>query len=427
MPGKPAAYEGPRARPVADLPLDALIERTEELARRWAIALICSRPLSSIGEIPLVELSRDAPKLLAQMLRAMQSDLELDRLTGAGEASARSAVTTARGLAATAGAHDSGAAVDAVEAMRGVLWEAMLDELRQPAVRQVGDIADRLGYVCARALAVTLPASAPAAVIEGSRSAGTGDVGGGDGSVPRPSPTRSRGTEALIIDEWTDLPDAAKVSRRAARSAAVAEPHRPAAERPLSWDESPPVPPPRRAPEIEIRDERREEGPAAWIRSIGRELARFEHDERPFAVLLVELRGIDAMRGTEPPGELARITGLIENALEHELQARGSGSLTREFPGRYWLLASATDRLGAEALAERARRAAATVAYRHEQLEVLVGTAICPEDGHDAPALAAQADVELYGARSNAARSSDGARRGSLLASLRSAREGGAG
>jgi len=71
----------------------------------------------------------------------------------------------------------------------------------------------------------------------------------------------------------------------------------------------------------------------------------------------------------------------------------------RESPGRYWLLVSKTNRAGARALAERLMYAAQG-GQREQQLELAVGTAVCPEDGRDAPALAAHADLDLYAARS---------------------------
>jgi GGDEF domain-containing protein len=427
-----AAHELPRARPVADLPLDVLIERADELARRWALALIGTRPLASLGEIPFVALAHDAPALLTQALRAMQSDTELDRLIGAGDGERGHGNAVARGLAATAGAHDSGAAIEAVEAMRGVLWEAMLDELRRPAARHVGDIADRLGYVCARTLAVTISGtdkwtpsdsvapSAPVTVTERARPAISED------RPPAAVPARRRRAHAVIVDERAG--EGGSVSPRRSDGRADEDgTHRPSAGRPLSWDESPPIPPAGPAPEIEIRDERGEEGPAAWIRSIGRQLARFAEDERPFAVLLVELRQIDEIRRAQPPSEVTRLSGQTEDALAREVQARTAGSLTRESAGRYWLLAPDTGRSGAEVLAARVRQAvAAAVSYGDAPLGVVIGAAVCPEDGRDAPALAAHADVELYSARSAAARAGNG-RRGSLLASLRSAREGGDG
>jgi GGDEF domain-containing protein len=162
--------------------------------------------------------------------------------------------------------------------------------------------------------------------------------------------------------------------------------------------------PPRRAspeiasPEIEIRDERSAEGPTAWIDSIGRRLERYEQDRSPFAVLLVELVDIERLRHAEPAEELARLIDRVENALARVL--RPADTLTRERPGRYWLLAPRTDGPGGHALVEQVASAVRTsVSHRGTPLEVAMGVAVCPEDGRRASELAAHADVGLYAAR----------------------------
>jgi predicted signal transduction protein with EAL and GGDEF domain len=74
--------------------------------------------------------------------------------------------------------------------------------------------------------------------------------------------------------------------------------------------------------------------------------------------------------------------------------------LTRERLGRYWLLAAATDRLTVRTLAERLVGELRPVASRRGvQLPFAVGIALCPEDGRDATALAARADIALCDAR----------------------------
>ena len=177
-------------------------------------------------------------------------------------------------------------------------------------------------------------------------------------------------------------------------------------------------------PRIEIRDERGPEGPAAWIDSIGRALEQFERDRLPFAVLLVELVDVERLRREALPGELPRLASQMENALAQALRTIGGGSaasLTRERPGRYWLLAPETDRLGAQALAARlaralgpvgaaagggdpteqyfaalsARRSPPRASQQGAPLKLAVGTAVCPGDGQEAAALAGHADVEL--------------------------------
>jgi hypothetical protein len=427
-------HPAPRARALAELDCDVLLARGEELARRWAIALMRVRPLQELGELPLEELARDAPALCGQMLRAVQSDVELDRLTGRGAPSGREQSAAARRLAAISGAHDAVGVVDAVEALRGVLWQALIDQLSEPSARQVGDIADRLACVCAAVLASALESAQTLAPM--SRDDAHGAPGDSPEASREPAHVPTAAGAAVIVDERAR--DAPATPSSSVREPAPA-PDQPspsfvgpaptpvprasrAGERPLSWDESPPIPPHASrvrvgalswdepspgssgAPhaEIEIRDERAEEGPAAWIGSIGAQLVRAERDAVSFAVLLVELVEIERLRRRESPEELLRLAGQMERALAAELGA-SSGSLTRERPGRCWLLAPGTDRAGAERLAERLARAVASGAsYRGEPLAVAIGTAVYPEDGRETAALAAHADVGLYAARSAA-------------------------
>ena len=132
----PSVHAAPRARPVPEAPLDALLARADELARRWAIALILMRPLERIGELDLEMLAREAPALCAQVIRALASDAELERLIGRG-ADGRDDSAPARKLSALAGAQDAESAIEAVEALRGVVWEALLEELPGPLGRSI--------------------------------------------------------------------------------------------------------------------------------------------------------------------------------------------------------------------------------------------------------------------------------------------------
>jgi hypothetical protein len=182
-------------------------------------------------------------------------------------------------------------------------------------------------------------------------------------------------------------------------------------------------------PQIGISDERDNEGSAgAWIDSIGHALERHQRDRVPFAVMLVELADVERLGHDELPPELPRLTIQLEDALAQALQTAGgtlAASLTLECPGRYWLLVPETDRLRAQALAERlvrtigqvgaaasrddvTERYYAALATRMSPrrasrqgapLELTVGAAICPDDGEEAAALAARADLELKAAR----------------------------
>ncbi|HYB24589.1 MAG TPA: hypothetical protein VED41_12375, partial [Solirubrobacteraceae bacterium] len=128
----------PRARPITEISVDVLLARADQLARNWAIALILARAAEEIGEIPLEELSREAPVLCAQALRAVCSEVELERLSGRAAqpapagGSRRERPAPADRLAAIVGTYEAAALVEAVEALRGVLWTALLAEVHEP-------------------------------------------------------------------------------------------------------------------------------------------------------------------------------------------------------------------------------------------------------------------------------------------------------
>jgi GGDEF domain-containing protein len=151
-------------------------------------------------------------------------------------------------------------------------------------------------------------------------------------------------------------------------------------------------------PRIEIRDVRREEGPSAWVTSVGRLLTRHSQDGLPFAVLLVEIVDVARLERSETPHDMHGLVAQVESALGRGM--RSSDELSRETLGRYWLVAPETNGTGARMLAERLARLVRTSAsHRGVPLEVAIGIAVCPEDGVEAPALAARADLGVYAAR----------------------------
>jgi hypothetical protein len=364
----------PRARALAELPIDAVLARADELARRWLIALIRARPLDEAVDVPIHDLALEGPALCAQMVRAVQSDMELSRLTERAGASPGEGSVPVRRISAIAGARDAPATVAAVEDLRGVLWEVLLDQLQEPTAREVGDLADRLAHVCAVALAVAVAVPGPGTpdVPMSIHDAAPAPPLAGTGARDRAT-ARASQRQAIVVDEL-------------ARSRM--DEHQPSAAAPRV-----------RAGGIEIRDVRGTDGPAAWISSISSQLERFERDRLLFAVLLVEVIGIERL---SPGGRAESHAGMIDDVERALASAHGArGSLTRERPGRYWLVMPDTDRAGARQLAERLTRAVAAFASdRLVPLEVAVGTAVCPDDGHQAATLAAHADVGLYADRS---------------------------
>ncbi len=358
---QPSRSTPPRARPVAELALEGLAQRSREISRRWAIALIVEGPVESLGGLPLEYLARDAPPLIGALLASLSSDAELERLLGGG----RSAESPASQLASMAGASDVEEIVNAVEALRGVLWEELQDELSAVSrdsvrPRALSELSDRLAHVCAAILPQALAASGPATA-----------------NVPPPVSPKAFGpatakprTDVVIIDERAE------------------QPH------PGPPDSLPEPPSP--GGEIQIRDERGDEGPAAWIGSIGRQLEQVEEGGGSFAVLLVEMRPAAPLKQAQIAWEP------LEEQLVEELSSAGGGTMTRERAGRYWLVAPGTDRIGAGALSARLAGAlSASARERMMGVSVAIGTAICPEDGRQASALAAHADVSLFAARAD--------------------------
>jgi hypothetical protein len=184
-----------RARPVADAPVEALLERVEDLARRWAIALILERPLAEMAEVPLEDLARDAPGVCAQVVRALDSETELARIA------ASEGVRGRAGAAPTVrlGALDARETVEHIEALRGVIWEATLVELDDHPARRVADLSDRLAFVCATLLAAALGEGAVAGAHEAPREEPAPVRGQVLYTAPQTEPGR-RG--ATLIDEF---------------------------------------------------------------------------------------------------------------------------------------------------------------------------------------------------------------------------------
>jgi hypothetical protein len=193
-----------RARVVVDAPVDGLLERVDELARRWVIAQLTSRPLQQMAEVPLAQLAADAPALCESLVRALASDAELARLLGGEQGSVRESSAQASASRALAlGASDAGSIAASVESLRSVVWRQTLAELRDPAAALVADLADRLAFVCAAVLSTTLAAQAGERGIAGTRPAASSST------VPHGrsgSSHAARRSGAVLIDELDDLP-----------------------------------------------------------------------------------------------------------------------------------------------------------------------------------------------------------------------------
>jgi hypothetical protein len=371
------------------------VELAPEIARGWAIALIRARPLEALGEVSLQSIAAGGLSLCEQLLRALCSESELDRLLEDAPYGREGAASHPRQALAIAAPGAPGYVVETIESLRGVVWETIAAQQgalgggERPRTNLLTDLSDRLANVCAGLSAAAVSVAASAAGSPGPTDVPLTSGAAPAARAPEPVPTRRpvrADSGVVIVDE---------------RGAIVGPSRREAGERARASDE-PAAGPERDEPpapaEIAIRDARREEGPAAWIGSIGRQLERYERDGLPFAVVLLEIEG-DVARDRQES---------LERVLAEELRESGGGTMTRERAGRYWLLAHRADRIGAHALAVRLERALATAASAGAPVAAASGIAICPEDGTQPATLAAQADVGLYAARSEAGHANAG-------------------
>ncbi|MFZ2113767.1 MAG: diguanylate cyclase [Solirubrobacteraceae bacterium] len=321
-------------------------------------------------------------------------------------------------------------AARAAQQLSDVLWETLQEELHGgPHAERVRELSERLVEVSSTvALLAAAPAGSSAAgsnapgleldsagertrdepeafgsrgavgartATEGSAPAGTppvssppGGAGSGEPPVERrkpPAPSRPEAPPPVVLQSLPTSVGEYTFTKL------VDEQEQTAAQQPLASVE--PI-----QPEIEIRDVRREEGPSAWVSSVGRLLARHAEDGLPFAVLLVEIVDVARLERSETPHDLHGLVAQVENALGRGMRA--TDRLSRETLGRYWLVAPETNGTGAQMLAERLARLVRTSAtHRNVPMEVAIGIAVCPDDGTEAPALAARADLGVYSAR----------------------------
>lgn len=308
-----------------------------------------------------------------------------------------------------------------------LLWEAMHEELREPREQRVRELSQRLSEVSSTVAMLTYAPrdgqppgerrAPPEPILEEPPSL-RGDAQARRPFVPRPSPQPAAplppsgpAAHIRLVDEQAQsdtptqppptsawpTPDPTPACGAPSGPIAAMSPSGPEAAISPSGPEAPISPNGPEAP-ISIRDVRREEGPSAWVDTVGRLLERHSIDGLPFAVLLVEVVDVAHIERSESPMQVNNLIAQVEDALGRALRA--DDTLTRESFGRYWLVAPETNGTGAHMLAERlARLVRSSASHRGVPLEVAVGIAVCPDDGLEAPTLAARADLGVYAAR----------------------------
>ncbi|MGN6372129.1 MAG: diguanylate cyclase domain-containing protein [Solirubrobacteraceae bacterium] len=287
-----------------------------------------------------------------------------------------------------------------------LLWEAMHQELRHhPREERVRELSERLSEVASTVAMLTVAPHGGAS--PGERRTRPESVSA-EQPVERPSHLSpvpgddGARVPSLPTEPQSPMPDAPTptvpaASDSLARMRLVDEHLHAPSVHPQAPSAHPQAP---QASTALPQSVRREEGASAWINTVGRLLERHAVDGLPFAVLLVEVVDVAHIERSDSPVQVNNLIAQVEHALGRAL--RSEDSLTRESFGRYWLVAPETNGTGARMLAERlARLVRSSASHRGVPLEVAIGIAVCPEDGTDAPALAARADLGVYTARAN--------------------------
>jgi GGDEF domain-containing protein len=377
-----------RARPVADAPIDALLPRSEDLAKGWLLALLEQAPLDQAPAILAADLTRDGPRVCEAVLRAIADDTDLRRLEPAG------ALTPliAR-VGELAGATAPAAVSRAVDALQGVIWTAVRDELRSPDPDLVSELTERLTLVAEllRTAAFDRQAAVPGA--------------GEPPPVLRPAPVPGTAPGAPSAPPPPSVPPPAGPPPAGPPPA----PRRPSSPPPASPPPAPPSPEPlppaaaaRAEPPPAVRSwpgngtaDGQSPDPL-WVGALEDEISR-SAGASSLSLLLAELEDADRVHAVEsPPAATTTFThfaGAVRSAM------RRQDILVCETEARAWIIARDTARDGAFALGERIARAVrAAPAWQGAQLAASVGVAVLGEDGRTSAELIDAAEEARFAA-----------------------------
>ena len=374
-----------RARPVADAPIEALLERTEDLTKGWLLALLERAPLDDAPRILAADLTREGPRVCAAMLRAIADETDHRRLEPGG--ALQPLVARVGELAGAAGAAATSLAVDALQS---VMWSALRSELRDPDPDLITELAERLSQVTGLMRAAALEHGSATATLRPPISA-----------VPALRPRgRRRGRSSRRV------PAAA-----ARRLAAAGRPSPPPAARgrqlgspPLGADgpaasaEDPAGP--RRGWDRRRRTRPRPAAPGRelWVDALEDEIRAAA--DAPLSLLLAELEDADRVRAVETDRRCGDARGLrrVRRAPCARSRATRTSSSVRPTPGR----GSSPGTPGGPAPRRSARgsppRCAPASPGAARRLSASVGVAVLGEDGRSAAELIEAAEEARFAA-----------------------------
>jgi GGDEF domain-containing protein len=354
-----------RARPVADAPIDALIPRSEDLAKGWLLALLEQAPLDDAPAILATDLTRDGPRVCDAVLRAIADDTDLRRLEPGGVLTPL--VARAGELA---GATAPAAVSRAVDALVGVIWAGVRDELRGADADLVAELTERLALIGELVRSAALEQAPPAAVLPAPSIAPPPPVATIRPSTPPPPPPAAP-PPAAPPPAAPPPPPAASAPPPAAA---------PPTQRAWPGISDPPTLDPSRS---------------LWVGALEDEIVRAAG--APLSLLLTELEDADRVSAVELRAEaratFTRFAGAVRSAV------RRQDILVCESDARAWIIARDTARGGAYALGERIAAAVrASEPWQGAPLVASVGVAVFGEDGRTSSELIEAAEEARFAA-----------------------------
>jgi GGDEF domain-containing protein len=355
-----------RARPVADAPIDALLSRSEDLAKGWLLALVEQAPLNDAPAILATDLTRDGPRVCDAVLRAIADDADLRRLEPGGVLTA----LVAR-VGELAGATAPAAVSRAIDALVGVIWAAVRDELRGAEADLVVELTERLALIAELVRSAALEHSAPAPVSPAPSPVPPGPPPVSPGPLIAPPPP-------VASTRPSPPPTPAQDPRAAPPPPASAPP--PSTQRAWPGISDPPTLDPSRS---------------LWVGALEDEIVRSAG--APLSLLLAELEDAERVTAAELRAEaratFTRFAGAVRSAV------RRQDILVCESDARAWIIARDTARDGAYALGERIAAAVrASEPWQGAPLVASVGVAVFGEDGGTSSELIEAAEQARFAA-----------------------------
>jgi GGDEF domain-containing protein len=339
--------------------------------------LLEQAPLEDAPAILATDLTRDGPRVCEAVLRAIADDTDLGRLEPGGVLT-----PLAARAGELAGAALPAAVSRAVDALIGVIWAAVRDELRGADADLVAELTERLALIGELVRSAALERSV--VVAPGPFPMAPPPLAPEPGPMAPPPPVAT--TRAS-----PPPPGPAAAAPPPGPAAAAPPPGPPAGMAPAA---TPPPPAQRAWPGLSdppTLDPSR----ALWVSALEDEIVRSAG--APLSLLLAELEDADRVIAVEPAAEaratFTRFAGAVRSAV------RRQDILVRESEARAWIIARDTGRAGAYALGERIAAAVRSSEHWHgAPLLASVGVAVRGEDGRTSRELMEAAEEARFAA-----------------------------